>query len=261
MTDRIDAPVIGISCGFTDYGDYLGVAFSVPVEHLGGVAVILPYTERPTPLLARLDGLMLAGGRDIEPERFGGRHHPRATAHSPVRDEAELPLAREAIAAGVPVLGICRGMQVINVALGGSLHPDHSVLPSPADRHRGGDWDIWEEVVKARLGTGPPVEHPSHEIVIAPDSRLAGALGAGATVNSYHHQSIATLGEGVVVVATAPDGVIEAIEVPAADALCVGVQWEVQEEPSSPLLALFVHAAAERAAARHQARAGVGTGA
>ena len=114
--------------------------------------------------------------------------------------------------------------------------------------------------MKARLGTGPPVEHPSHGIVIAPDSRLAGALGAGATVNSYHHQSIVML-EGVVVVATAPDGVIEAIEVPAADALCVGVQWEVQEEPSSPLLALFVHAAAERAAARHQARAGVGTGA
>jgi len=147
------------------------------------------------------------------------------------------------------VLGICRGMQVINVALGGSLHPDHSVLPAPADRHRGGDWDIWEEVVKARLGKGPPVAHPSHEIVIAPDSRLAGALGAGATVNSYHHQSIATLGDGVVVAATAPDGVIEAIEVPAAAALCIGVQWEVQEEPSSPLLALFVEAAAERAAA------------
>lgn len=249
MTDRIDAPLIGISCGFTDYGDYLGVAFSAPIERIGGVAVILPYTERPAPLLARLDGLLLAGGRDIEPDRFGGRRHPRATAHSPLRDEAELPLAREAIAAGVPTLGICRGMQVINVALGGSLHPDHSVLPSPADRHRGGDWDIWEEVVKARLGEGPPVEHPSHEIVVAPDSRVAGALGARAIVNSYHHQSIATLGDGVVVVATAPDNVIEAIEVPSAHALCIGVQWELQEEPSSALLELFVEAAAERAAA------------
>jgi putative glutamine amidotransferase len=249
MTERIDAPLIGISCGFTDYGDYLGVAFSAPIERLGGVAVILPYTERPTALLARLDGLLLAGGRDIEPERFGSRPHPRATAHSPLRDEAELPLAREAIAAGVPVLGICRGMQVINVALGGSLHPDHSVLPSPADRHRGGDWDIWEEVVKARLGKGPPVSHPSHEIVLAPDSRLAGALGARATVNSYHHQSIATTGDGVVVVATAPDGVIEAIEVPGARALCIGVQWELQEEASPAVLELFVEASAERAAA------------
>ena len=249
MSDRLGAPLIGISCGFTDYGDYLGVAFSGPIEQLGGVAVILPYTDRPGALLARLDGLVLAGGRDIEPERFGGQRHPRATAHSPLRDQAELPLVREAIAAGVPVLGICRGMQIINVALGGSLHPDHSVLPAPADRHRGGDWDIWGEVVKARLGQGPPVEHPSHDIAIAPDSRLAGALGAGATVNSYHHQSIATLGEGVVVAATAPDGVIEAIEVPAAPALCIGVQWEVQEEPGSPLLTLFVDAAAERAAA------------
>jgi putative glutamine amidotransferase len=260
MTDRFDAPLIGISCGFTDYGDYLGVAFSAPIERLGGVAVILPYTERPTPLLERLDGLILAGGRDIEPERFGGSRHPRTTEHSRLRDEAELPLAREAIAAGVPLLGICRGMQVINVALGGSLHLDHSVLPPPADRHRGGDWDIWEEVVKARLEGGPPVEHPSHEIVVAPDSRLAGALGAGATVNSYHHQSVATLGEGVGVVAVAADGVIEAIEVPAAQALCIGVQWEVQEEPSSPLLALFVEASANRAAARRTTRASVGTG-
>jgi putative glutamine amidotransferase len=249
VTEQIGAPLIGISCGFTDYGDYLGVAFSAPIERLGGVAVILPYAERPARLLARLDGLLLAGGRDIDPELFGGSRHPRATAYSPLRDEAELPLAREAIAGGVPLLGICRGMQVINVALGGSLHPDHSVLPSPADRHRGGDWDIWEEVVRARLGKGPPVEHPSHEIVVAPDSRLAGALGAGATVNSYHHQSIATLGEGVVVVATAPDGVIEAIEVPGARALCIGVQWELQEEPSTALLALFVEAAAERAGA------------
>jgi len=101
MAARIDAPLIGISCGFTDYGDYLGVAFSAPIERLGGVPVILPYTERPTPLLARLDGLMLAGGRDIEPERFGGRRHPRATAHSPLRDEAELPLARVAIAGAI----------------------------------------------------------------------------------------------------------------------------------------------------------------
>jgi putative glutamine amidotransferase len=260
MTDRIDAPLIGISCGFTDYGDYLGVAFSAPIERLSGIPVILPYTERPGALIARLDGLMLAGGRDIVPERFGGRRHPRTTAHSPLRDEAELPLARDAIATGIPLLGICRGMQVINVALGGSLHPDHSVLPSPADRHRGGDWDIWEEVVRARLEGGPPPEHPSHEIVIVPDSLLAGALGSGATVNSYHHQSIATLGDGIVVAATAPDGVIEAIEVPAAAAFCLGVQWELQEEQSSPLLALFVEAAAERAAARHLARAGVKAG-
>lgn len=244
----MDGPLIGVSCGFTDYGDYLGVAFSEPLERLGAVAVILPYTPRPSALLARLDGLMLAGGRDIEHARFGARRHPTSTAYSPLRDDAELPLAREAIAAGVPLLGVCRGMQVINVSLGGTLHPDHGVLEPPADRHPGGDWDKWEDVVKARLEGTPPPEHPSHPIYIEPGTRLASALGRSATVNSYHHQSIATLGDGVTVVADAPDGVIEAIEVPAAAALCIGVQWELQEEPASPVLAMFVEAAAERAA-------------
>jgi putative glutamine amidotransferase len=246
LVDLMDGPLIGISCGFTDYGDYLGVAFSEPIERLGAIAVILPYSQAPSALIARLDGVMLAGGRDIEHARFGARRHPTSTLYSPLRDDAELPLAREAIAAGVPLLGVCRGMQVINVALGGTLHPDHSVLPPPADRHPGGDWDTWAEVVKARLqGTAPP-EHPSHEITIVPGTRLAGVLGRRATVNSYHHQSIATLGDGVAVAATAPDGVIEAIEVPAAAAFCVGVQWEVQEVPGSPLLAAFVEFAAER---------------
>ena len=96
--------------------------------------------------------------------------------------------------------------------------------------------------------------------MIAPERRLATALGIGATVNSYHHQSIATLGDGIVVAGTAPDGVIEAIEVPEARAFCIGVQWELQEEPLSPLLGLFVEAAAKRSAARHPARAGVAAG-
>jgi putative glutamine amidotransferase len=254
LVDAMNGPLIGISCGFTDYGDYLGVAFSEPLERLGAIAVILPYSRRPTPLLARLDSVMLAGGRDIERGRFGASSHHTSTPHSPLRDDAELPLAREAIATGVPLIGICRGMQVINVALGGTLHPDHSVLEPPADRHPGGDWDTWDEVVRAHLEGTPMPEHPSHEIAIEPGTRLASVLGPIATVNSYHHQSIATLGDGVAVAAAAPDGVIEAIEVPAAPALCIGVQWELQEEPMSPLLELFVDASAERRASSKASR-------
>ncbi len=248
-------PLIGISTGFTDYGDYLGVAFSRPLEQHGAVAVTLPYSQRPKAILTRLDGLVLAVGRDIDPARFGGPPHPTATQYSQLRDDAELALAREAIHAGVPLLGICRGMQIINVALGGALHPDHSVLPAPANEHLGGDWDRWDLVVHARLADEPPPEHPSHQISVAPGSSLEQALGTSASVNSYHHQSIASLGDGVTVSATAHDGVIEAIEVGGAAALCIAVQWELQEQPDSPLFALFVAAARERATGRDRARA------
>jgi putative glutamine amidotransferase len=196
----------------------------------------------------------LAGGRDIEPSRFGAAPHPNATPHSPLRDEFELALASATITAGIPLLGMCRGMQIVNVALGGTLHLDHSVLPPPADRHPGGDWGRWAQVVEARLRGSPPPPHPSHEVETAPGSALASALGPRATVNSYHHQSLAELGRGLVVTARAADGVIEAIELPDAPNLCLGVQWELQEEPDSPLFALFVQAARRRAGA---ARGGV----
>src|SRR5947208_2335453 len=143
-------PLIGISAGFTDCGDYLGIAFSRPLEAHGAAPVALPFLGQPLAVLAHLDGVLLGVGRDLEPARFGGRPHPSCTRHSPFRDEAELALALGALAAGVPMLGICRGMQVINVALGGTLYPDHSVLPAPADHPPGGAWDGWEQVGRAR---------------------------------------------------------------------------------------------------------------
>jgi putative glutamine amidotransferase len=209
------------------------------------VAVVLPFTSQPAQLLGELDGLVLAVGRDLEPPHFHGRSHSAATPHSPWRDRGELALATAAIATGTPVLGICRRMQVINVALGGTLHPDHSVLPGPAAQHPGGDWDRWEKVVSARLGQGVAPDHPSHAIVIEPDSLLATALGTHSAVNSYHHQSLDRLGEGVRVTARAGDGVIEAIEVPEAPQICLGVQWELQEQPESPVFDLFVDRARE----------------
>lgn len=226
------APLVGISTGFTDYGDYMGVAYSRPLTHTGVLPVVLPYIEDDaarSAVLKRLDALVLGFGRDIQPGRYGADPHPAMTAHSEKRDEFELSLAHEALGRGLPILGICRGMQILNVALGGTLFRDRSDYPAAARQHPGGDWERWDRVCAATLGEGPMPEHPSHPIEIVEGSLLAQALGSRATVNSYHHQAIDALGAGVSVVARAPDGIVEAIEVPANGSPCLGVQWELQE--------------------------------
>jgi putative glutamine amidotransferase len=229
---RRAGPVVGVSTGFTHYGDYLGLAFTRPLRRLGALPLIVPYLEDgkvAQNAVEHLDGLVLGIGCDLDPGSYGGDDHPSLTDHSAYRDGCELTLARLALANGIPLLGVCRGMQVINVALGGTLHADHSVLPPPASAHPGGDWARWAEVVSATLANEPVPAHPSHAISVLPGSSLAGVLGEMAGVNSYHHQSLALLGLGVAPVAWAEDGVVEAIEVPTAPALCLGVQWELQE--------------------------------
>jgi putative glutamine amidotransferase len=255
--DESAGPLIGVSTGFTDYGDYLGLAFTRPLVALGAMPVGVLYletSEARRDLLERLDGLLLAGGRDLDPQLYGGARHPALTPQSPHRDQLELPLAREAIELGVPALGICRGLQVLNVALGGSLHPDHSALFGPAAAHPGGDWERWQLVVEAFLGGGKEPTHPSHSISVMAESPLSVA-GRELVVNSYHHQSIDRLGHGVEVAAVAEDGVIEAIWVPDAPALCLGVQWELQEEwrddaRQRGVFGLLVDAAARRERSR-----------
>jgi putative glutamine amidotransferase len=224
-------PVVAITTGFTDYGDYLGLSLSRPLVAAGALPVMLPYLEgaqERSRALDLADGLLLGFGRDVEPERYGAKPHPKLTALSPHRDAFELALAGEALERGLPVLGICRGMQVLNVVRGGTLYRDRSEYPPEAVEHPGGDWARWDLVCEATLGRGPMPEHPAHPIAVAPGSRLAAALGDAAEVNSYHHQAIRSLGDGVEPVAWAPDGIIEAIElrdVPFA----LGVQWELQE--------------------------------
>jgi putative glutamine amidotransferase len=223
-------PTIGVSSGFTDYGDYLGVALSRPLLAAGGVPVVLPYAEDADArarLLDRVDGLLLGFGRDIEPSRYGGEPHPAMTAVSPERDAFEFALVADALHRRLPVLGICRGMQVLNVALGGTLYRDRTEYPERARTHPGGDWSTWDRVCAATLGRGPMPEHPSHPIEVAAGSRLAAALGCRARVNSYHHQAVAELGEGVEPVAWSDDGIVEAV-VLSGDDHVVGVQWELQ---------------------------------
>ncbi|HEX2102362.1 MAG TPA: gamma-glutamyl-gamma-aminobutyrate hydrolase family protein [Solirubrobacteraceae bacterium] len=250
-------PTIAVSAGFTDYGDYLGVALSRPLVAAGAVPVFLPYLEDGAARATALDladGLLLGFGRDIDPARYGAGPHAALTAVSPHRDEFELALVHEALARELPVLGICRGMQVLNVALGGTLHRDRSEYPPAARGHPGGDWARWDRVCAATLGHGPMPEHPSHPITVAPGSRLHAALGPRATVNSYHHQAVAELGRDVEAVACADDGIVEAIELPAHE-FALGVQWELQEswQDGAPGLAVFeafVAAAARRRLAR-----------
>ena len=228
---RDGAPTIAVSAGFTDYGDYLGVALSRPLLRAGALPLVLPYLEDPSARAAaldRADGLLLGFGRDIAPERYGAAPHPALTATSEHRDAFELALVHEALARNVPLVGICRGMQIVNVALGGTLYRDRSEYPRNARAHPGGDWERWDRVCAATLGSGPMPEHPAHPISVAPGSRLHAALGERALVNSYHHQAIATLGSGVEAVAWSDDGMVEAIELPAAT-FALGVQWELQE--------------------------------
>ncbi len=164
-----------------------------------------------------IDGLLLTGGDDVAPGRYGEEVHPAVIVVAPERDDFEIALIKEARARQLPILAICRGMQVLNVAYGGTLVQD---IPTQVP----GALDHGMKV--------PPHKafDPSHEIWIEKDSLLAGLMkdrlagGDSLEVNSRHHQAVNKLAPGFRVVATAPDGIIEAIEDPGAR-FCLGVQW------------------------------------
>jgi putative glutamine amidotransferase len=252
-------PLVAISEGFADYGDYYGFGYGRPLLAAGALPLLLPYYERAedrVDLIARADGLVLAGGRDIEAWRYGReRAHAKQGDAQPHLDEIELDYARLAVAGGVPVLGVCRGCQVLNVALGGTLYGDLDEFPGGGAEHPGAKWDEWRALVDATLAGTPRPPHPVHTVDIAPGSLLSAHLGERAVVDSYHHQAVDRLGEGLRAVAWAPDGVIEAVEMPGAPAFVLGVQWEIHEEwqddeRSLDVWRAFVRAAAARMRAR-----------
>jgi putative glutamine amidotransferase len=209
----------------------LGFAYLKAVERAGGLPVVLaPLAPGVTDaLLDRLDGLCLSGGPDITPSTYGAAPHAELGPTEPALDRFELHLARRARLQGIPVLGICRGMQLLNVSRGGTLHqhlPDHR-QPGAADL-------------------------PAHGVKILDGSNLHRLVGSAALeVNSFHHQGIDRLGAGLRPVAWSPDGVIEAVEVPAGE-FVVGVQWHAECMTGRPeqeaLFAALVEAAARRAA-------------
>lgn len=201
-------PLIGVTiCSRLD--DYVA-----SVEAAGGRVRLLDVEESPLAVLAQLDGLVLTGGADIDPVLYGDARHPATDAAEPGRDEFELALATGAMAADVPLLAICRGMQVLNVAGGGTLVQDIPTEVATALAHR----------------VETPQHAIAHQISIAAGSRLEGILSSGAhagrsvDVNSRHHQAVRLLATSLTTCATAPDGIVEAIELSGAR-FCVGVQW------------------------------------
>lgn len=236
-------PLIGITCGTSSLDhqaknpqDRLNHAYSRAVALAGGIPVILPNAgamDSPDDVLDRLDGLLLSGGYDVAPGLFGEERLNDSVEIDGPRDEAEMPLIRAAVERDIPILAICRGVQILNVALGGTLIQD---LPSQSDtriRHR-------QECER---------HEATHGVSITAGSRLREIIGmAELDVNSFHHQSLKGVAEGLAVAATAADGVVEAVERSPARFL-VGVQWHPEEmvevsDGARRLFESFVSAAA-----------------
>jgi len=236
------APVIGISAyrEQAHWGSWEVEAVVLPwrypdrVAEAGGLPVLLPPVPAIADVIDRLDGLILSGGGDVDPAGYGAEPHPETTSVRPHRDAAEAALLAAALARGLPVLGICRGMQVINVVMGGSLHQH---LP---------------DLVGHRGHAPVPGVYGAHPVRVAAGSGLAGILGRTQVdkVPSHHHQALDRLGEGLTAVAWADDGLIEAVELDAPGCpFAVAVQWHPEAGDDLSLFRALIAAAAPRAPA------------
>jgi putative glutamine amidotransferase len=246
-------PVIGFSVGHHDFGDYQSVGFQRPIALAGGIPLTLSRLEDVLEdALDVVDAVVIGGGRDIEPHRYGQEPHEALGPPDPHRDEFELELVKRALDRELPLLGMCRGIQVINVALGGTLVQDVSLAPEWVEHPTDRGWHRWKEVERASLLDEAEVpHHPRHSMAVEPGSHLHEALGVDEIeVNSFHHQAIDRLGEGLRATGRAPDGVIEVIEL-EGEPYVLGAQFELQEEWRIDPLFLgifrrFVDAARER---------------
>lgn len=232
-------PVIGISTyqehatwrGWNRHASLVPMDFLEAIRDSGGAQVLLPPIQ-PTGVAAKvattLDGLLLVGGADIDPARYNALPHPRTSGLQPDRDEWELALLRAALDADLPVLGVCRGMQLINIIQGGTLR-----------QHLPDDQGIY-------------VHQPAASVFQVNRITMDGGwepgitLGEQADVPCYHHQAVGQLGEGIRATAWSGDGTIEAITM-ANRRFVVGVQWHVEAAEVRTLFKSFVRAAVERA--------------
>jgi putative glutamine amidotransferase len=222
---RRESPTVGITCvkiraenryGSPRFGQ--NQTYIQALLRAGAVPMLLPQLNDRNLLRAmyeRVDGLLLPGGEDIDPAHYGEPLHERCGPLTPSRDEMELALARWAVDEGKPLLAICRGIQVLNVALGGGLYQDIEAQAPSALSHA---W--YPDYPRDRL---------SHQVTVTHQSGLAGIVGARSLpVNSLHHQAIKDLAPGLTVTACAPDQIVEAVEVDGHP-FALGVQWHPEE--------------------------------
>ncbi|MDT5297603.1 MAG: putative glutamine amidotransferase [Mycobacterium sp.] len=237
-------PVIGLTTylqqaqtGVWDVkASFLPAIYVEGVTLAGGIATLLPPqpadAEVADRVLDGLDGLVLTGGRDVDPATYGQAPHPTTDEPARERDAWEFALVQSAIQRGLPVLGICRGAQVLNVALGGTLHQH---LPEVIGHN-------WHQAGNAKFNTST--------IGIVPGTRLAALIGESTDAQCYHHQAIAELGKGLIATAWDPDGVVEAVEIPGQQ-FVVAVQWHPEERLDDlRLFAAIVDAARQYATER-----------
>ncbi|MFL6160894.1 MAG: gamma-glutamyl-gamma-aminobutyrate hydrolase family protein [Jatrophihabitantaceae bacterium] len=233
-------PVIGISAHtgpvkvaiFDMRATFVAQIFLDRVAAAGGTPVLLPPLVDTEYLTERLDGLLVLAGPDVDPARYGQSRHPLTRPAEASRDAAELALIDAAIEAELPFFGICRGLQLLNTARGGTLH-QHLPDLLHHDRHSPGD------------GIYAP-----QQVRLEPGSRLAKAMGETAVVSCHHHQAIDRLGAGLTATAWAADGIVEAVEF-ADHPFAVAVQWHAEQDPDSgPFLAL-TEAAREHQRVQH----------
>jgi putative glutamine amidotransferase len=244
------SPVIGITTyedqaawrGWNARAALLPYVYVDAVRGAGGRAVLLPpggSEDEARETVAGLDGLVVSGGPDIDPSRYGAARHPMTQRPVPARDSWDLALTSSALSLGVPLLAICRGMQVLNVCLGGTLHQHVTDMVGHV-RHN-----------------GPVTGFGQHSVQVAEGSALAAILPSGQyfDVPTHHHQAVDLLGHGLTAVAWEEDGLIEAIEagpseLGGARGFMLGVQWHPEQGDDMRLFSALVSAAAERVAAR-----------
>lgn len=204
-------PVIGLTCSIDDQKHFLNNDYAEAIVRAGGIPLVIPVgTETDVVQIAGLvDGLMMTGGNDPNPLLFGQEPHPKLGEVNPERDALELELARHFLYLNKPMLGICRGMQVMNIAVGGTLYQDLS-------QHKG-------ELIQHNQDA--PRTHPSHYVHVEEGSLLHRIAGTDRiTVNSYHHQAVWDVAPSFTASGIASDGIIEAIE-SRRHRFVIGVQW------------------------------------
>jgi putative glutamine amidotransferase len=238
----VRAPFIGITTSVTVGTNperaFVNASYLRAVERAGGIPVLLPphlSEQARAALWERIDGVLLTGGGDIDPARFDEPAHPTVADVSPLRDALELELVGRALDAQVPLFAICRGLQVLNVALGGTLYQDLPTdMPGPINHSQ-----------------SAPRHEATHAVkVMGEGTRLGSIFGASELeVNSFHHQAIKRLGRGLRDVAWAPDGVIEGVEMDGPDRFVIAVQWHPEDLVERDASARGLFAALTRAAA------------